>query len=65
MLQSSGIEKVYLFDIVTKIYIATDISQIEMEMYELCCDMIDVALDITSLYGLDVHWITIQILMVY
>lgn len=48
---NSGIDKVYLFDIVTKIYIATDINQIEMEMYELCCDMIDVALDITSLYG--------------
>lgn len=48
---NSGIEKVFLFDIVSKIYIATDGNPVEMESYELCCDMIDVVLDVSSIYG--------------
>ncbi|KAG2216438.1 hypothetical protein INT45_012626 [Circinella minor] len=44
--QNSGIDKAYLFDTLTKIYIATDSSPVDMQSYELCSDMIDVIIDI-------------------
>lgn len=47
---NSGIEKAFLFDVVSKIYIATDASLVDMQTYELCCDMIDVVLDISGIY---------------
>ncbi|XP_030202167.1 ras-related GTP binding Cb [Gadus morhua] len=47
----SGIEKAFLFDMVSKIYIATDSSAVDMQSYELCCDMIDVVIDISCIYG--------------
>lgn len=34
-----GIEKLFLFDVVSKIYIATDSTPVDMQTYELCCDM--------------------------
>ncbi|XP_047677603.1 ras-related GTP-binding protein D isoform X2 [Tachysurus fulvidraco] len=49
---NSGIEKAFLFDVVSKIYIATDSSPVDMQTYELCCDMIDVVIDISCIYGL-------------
>ncbi|TSV68154.1 Ras-related GTP-binding protein D [Bagarius yarrelli] len=52
LLQNSGIEKAFLFDVVSKIYIATDSSPVDMQTYELCCDMIDVVIDISCIYGL-------------
>lgn len=48
--QNSGIEKAFLFDVVSKIYIATDSSPVDMQAYELCCDMIDVVIDLSSIY---------------
>lgn len=51
--QNSGVEKTFLFDVVSKIYIATDGSPVDMQSYELCCEMIDVMIDITCLYGKD------------
>ncbi|KAF6365241.1 Ras related GTP binding D [Rhinolophus ferrumequinum] len=50
--QNSGIEKAFLFDVVSKIYIATDSTPVDMQTYELCCDMIDVVIDISCIYGL-------------
>ncbi|KAH8284610.1 hypothetical protein KR018_005457 [Drosophila ironensis] len=47
---NSGIEKAFLFDVVSKIYIATDSSPVDMQAYELCCDMIDVVIDLSSIY---------------
>ncbi|CAH1762671.1 3111_t:CDS:10, partial [Entrophospora sp. SA101] len=47
---NSGIEKAFLFDIKSKIYIATDSSPVDMQSYELCSDMIDVIIDISELY---------------
>ncbi len=44
-------EKVFLFDVVSKIYVATDSSPVDISTYEICCDMIDVMLDISSIYG--------------
>ncbi|KAI1716570.1 gtr1/RagA G protein conserved region domain-containing protein [Ditylenchus destructor] len=49
--QGSNVEKSFLFDVASKIYIATDSSPVDMATYELCCDMIDVAIDISSIYG--------------
>jgi Ras-related GTP-binding protein C/D len=47
---SSGIDKAFLFDVNSKIYIATDSSPVDMPTYELCSDMIDVVMDIGSIY---------------
>jgi Ras-related GTP-binding protein C/D len=51
LFQNSGIEKAFLFDVVSKIYIATDSTPVDMQTYELCCDMIDVVIDISCIYG--------------
>uniref|UniRef100_A0A8C6PD61 Ras-related GTP-binding protein n=3 Tax=Nothobranchius TaxID=28779 RepID=A0A8C6PD61_NOTFU len=51
-ISNSGIEKAFLFDVVSKIYIATDSSPVDMQSYELCCDMIDVVIDVSCIYGL-------------
>ncbi|KAJ3202104.1 hypothetical protein HDU67_000794 [Dinochytrium kinnereticum] len=48
---NSGIEKAFLFDTFSKIYIATDSSPVDMQSYELCSDMIDVVMDFSSIYG--------------
>ncbi|CAK5084569.1 unnamed protein product [Meloidogyne enterolobii] len=50
-LSGSNVEKSFLFDVASKIYIATDSSLVDMATYELCCDMIDVTIDISSIYG--------------
>ena len=44
LIRNSGIEKAFLFDVVSKIYIATDYSPVDMQSYELCSDMIDVVI---------------------
>ncbi|KAL1891135.1 GTP-binding protein gtr2 [Ceratocystis pirilliformis] len=44
-------EKAYLFDVVSKIYIATDNSPADMPSYEICSDYIDVILDISEVFG--------------
>lgn len=51
-ISNSSIEKAFLFDVVSKIYIATDSSPVDMQSYELCCDMIDVVIDVSCIYGL-------------
>lgn len=49
---NSNAEKAFLFDVVSKIYIATDSSPVDMQSYELCCDMIDLIIDVSCIYGL-------------
>ena len=49
--QSCGIEKAFLFDVVSKIYIATDSNPVDVQSYELCSDMIDVVIDVSCIYG--------------
>ncbi|KAI9701154.1 MAG: hypothetical protein M1836_001823 [Candelina mexicana] len=44
-------EKAYLFDVLSKIYIATDTSPVDMPSYEICSDYIDVIVDISEIYG--------------
>lgn len=49
--QHSGIEKAFLFDINSKIYVATDSSPVDPLTYEVCTDFIDVTLDLDTLYN--------------
>ncbi|KAI1106261.1 GTP-binding protein GTR2 [Jackrogersella minutella] len=44
-------EKAYLFDVLSKIYIATDSEPADMASYEICSDYIDVIIDVTEVYG--------------
>lgn len=50
---NSGIEKAFLFDVLSKIYIATDSSPVDVQSYEICSDFIDVIVDISEIYGHD------------
>eukprot|EP00128_Syssomonas_multiformis_P008069 Colp12_sorted_trinity150504_noHs@8770 len=52
LISNSGIEKAFLFDVVSKIYIATDSAPVDMQSYELCSDMIDVVIDVSCIYGM-------------
>ena len=44
-------ERAYLFDINTKIYIATDNTTEDLAAFEICSDYVDMVLDCTDLYG--------------
>lgn len=44
-------EKVYLIDVLSKIYIASDTSPVHLPAYELCSDFIDVIVDLSEVYG--------------
>ncbi len=46
-----NMEKSFLFDIVSRIYLATDSSPVDMQSYELCSDMIDAVIDVSCIYG--------------
>jgi len=45
------IDKVYIFDVISKLYIATDSTPVDLISYELCSDMIDVVIDVSCIYG--------------
>ncbi|KAL7566684.1 hypothetical protein ACA910_017746 [Epithemia clementina (nom. ined.)] len=47
-----SMEKAYLFDVVSKLYISTDSGPVDTQSVELCSDMIDVVLDVSGIYGL-------------
>ncbi|KAJ9638133.1 GTP-binding protein gtr2 [Knufia peltigerae] len=51
LVNNCGMAKAYLFDILSKIYVASDSGPIDMEVYEMCSDYIDVIVDITDIYG--------------
>ncbi|KAF1998414.1 ras-related GTP-binding protein-like protein C [Amniculicola lignicola CBS 123094] len=51
--QTCRVEKAYLFDIMSKIYIATDTSPTDIASYEVCSDYIDTVIDISEIYGWD------------
>ncbi len=46
-------DKAFLFDVLSKIYIATDTSPVDMRSYEVCSDYIDVIVDVSEVYGWD------------
>jgi hypothetical protein len=49
--QTTDITKAFLFDVISKIYIATDRSPVDVPSYEICSDFIDVVIDISDIYG--------------
>ncbi|CAF0837822.1 unnamed protein product [Brachionus calyciflorus] len=49
---SCGLERAFLFDVASKIFIASDsLSPLDTQLYELCCDKIDLVLDISNIYA--------------
>ena len=42
-----------MFDVISKIYIASDSSPVNMKHYEICSELIDVLIDVTCIYGYD------------
>ncbi len=48
---SCRIQKAYLFDTISKIYIATDASPTFLKDYEVCSDYVDTVVDLKQLYG--------------
>ena len=48
---TSAIDKAFLFDFSSKLYIATDSAPVDMQSFELCMDMIDVLLDVSFIYS--------------
>lgn len=53
LVSTCAMEKAYLFDVASKLYISTDSSPVDMQSVELCSDMIDVVLDVSGIYGLN------------
>jgi Ras-related GTP-binding protein C/D len=51
LLSNCAMEKVFLIDVISKIYVATDSAPVDMQTYELCSDMIDVVMDLSTIYG--------------
>jgi len=52
LVSTCSMEKAYLFDVASKLYISTDSSPVDTVSVELCSDMIDVVLDVSGIYGL-------------
>jgi Ras-related GTP-binding protein C/D len=51
LITQSRMDKAFLFDVVSKVYIASDPQPVALQQYELCSDMIDVVVDISYIYG--------------
>ncbi|CDR40060.1 CYFA0S04e02762g1_1 [Cyberlindnera fabianii] len=50
LVQHTKIEKSFLFDVNSKIYVATDSSPVDIQTYEVCAEFIDVTVDLNDLY---------------
>lgn len=53
LISKSKIQKAFLFDVISKVYIATDSKPVNMSHYEICSELIDVLIDVTCIYGVD------------
>lgn len=51
VMQYSNFDKVFLFDINSKIYVATDSSPVDIQTYEVCAEFIDVCIDMNGIYS--------------
>eukprot|EP01126_Amoeba_proteus_P053867 TRINITY_DN6589_c0_g1_i1.p1 TRINITY_DN6589_c0_g1~~TRINITY_DN6589_c0_g1_i1.p1 ORF type:complete len:337 (-),score=59.13 TRINITY_DN6589_c0_g1_i1:139-1023(-) len=51
LISNCRMEKAFLIDVLSKIYLATDSTPVDMQIYELCSDMIDVVIDVSAIYG--------------
>ncbi|KAG0653623.1 GTP-binding protein gtr2 [Maudiozyma exigua] len=50
LIQHSKIEKAFLFDINSKIYVSTDSNPVDIQVYEVCAEFVDVTIDLFNLY---------------
>lgn len=50
-IQKCAMEKAFIFDVVSKLYLATDSSPVDAHSFELCSDMLDVVIDVSCIYG--------------
>ena len=48
---SCKFQKLYLFDVMTKLYIASDTSPADQPSYAVCADFIDTIVDLSQIYG--------------
>ncbi|KAI4177311.1 MAG: hypothetical protein LQ348_005828 [Seirophora lacunosa] len=46
-------QKVYIIDVMSKVYIASDSSPADTDAYELCCDYVNAIMDLSDMYGWD------------
>lgn len=51
LINNSGMTKAYLFDIMSKIYVASDTRPSDSDIYQVCSNYIDVVIDFTDLYN--------------
>lgn len=51
LFSNCNLDKIYLFDMVTKIFFSTDYVPLNMEHFSLCADMLDVYMDFSYIYG--------------
>merc|ERR1711935_328321 len=51
LLSNCNLDKVYLFDMVTKIFFCTDYVPLNMDNFSLCANMLDVYMDFSCIYG--------------
>lgn len=49
---SSIVDKSYMLDVFTKLYIATDSNPVDSRTYELCADLVELVIDVSCIYGL-------------
>mmetsp|Transcript_59848 Transcript_59848/g.134973 ORF Transcript_59848/g.134973 Transcript_59848/m.134973 type:complete len:333 (+) Transcript_59848:79-1077(+) len=52
LITNSRMERAYLFDVLSKVYIASDPQPVDLPSYELCSDMIDVVIDVSCIYAI-------------
>lgn len=53
LITNSRMDKAYLFDLLSKLYIASDPQPVDLQSYELCADMIDVVIDVSCIYSVN------------
>lgn len=53
ILGSCKMQKLYLFDVLSKLYVASDSLPADMAGYTLCSDYIDTIVDLSEIYGWD------------
>mmetsp|Transcript_25171 Transcript_25171/g.29262 ORF Transcript_25171/g.29262 Transcript_25171/m.29262 type:complete len:318 (-) Transcript_25171:115-1068(-) len=52
LITNCKMEKAFLFEMISKTYLASDSTPVEAQSYAICSDMIDVVIDVTYLYGI-------------
>ena len=50
LVQHSKLEKCFLLDINSKLYVSTDSSPVDIQTYEVCAEFVDVTIDLQDLY---------------